>query len=220
MMLLAELARKEGLFDFVAGPAARLAGGSATKLFALVYRVGTVVPIFMSNDATAVVLTPAVFAATKAAKVRDPLPYLLICALIAIAASFVLPISNPANLIVRGPCRRCLIARAVRIAIGAVDRGYYTVLRFTQRNSLRQKVMAAEVDASGLTASGIVGMGVVLLLVSGFGVDLGLPHLSPLSRLLGGCAFSKARVTGVTKDISWKYCYWRPVRWRPIAPRW
>ena len=37
----------------------------------------------MSNDATAVVLTPAVFAATKAAKVKDPLPYLLICAFIA-----------------------------------------------------------------------------------------------------------------------------------------
>jgi arsenical pump membrane protein len=38
------------------------------KLFALVYGVGTVVTVFMSNDATAVVLTPAVFAATKAAK--------------------------------------------------------------------------------------------------------------------------------------------------------
>jgi arsenical pump membrane protein len=36
MMLLAELARKEGLFDFLAWQAARLADGSATKLFALV----------------------------------------------------------------------------------------------------------------------------------------------------------------------------------------
>jgi arsenical pump membrane protein len=89
MMLLAELARIEGLFDFLAGRAARLAGGSAMKLFALVYGVGTVVTVFMSNDATAVVLTPAVFAATKAAKVKDPLPYLLICAFVANAASFV-----------------------------------------------------------------------------------------------------------------------------------
>jgi arsenical pump membrane protein len=132
MMLLAELARKEGLFDFVAGPAARLAGGSATKLFALVYRVGTVVPIFMSNDATTVVLAPAVFAATKAAKVRDPLPYLLICALIANAASFVLPISNPANLIVfRGDmpplldrsggsrCHRCCRSRLPTLSFGS-----------------------------------------------------------------------------------------------------
>jgi len=45
-MLLAELARKEGLFDFLAARAASLAGGSAMKLFALVYGVGTVVTVF------------------------------------------------------------------------------------------------------------------------------------------------------------------------------
>ena len=59
------------------------------------------VTVFLSNDATAVVLTPAVYAATRAAKV-EPLPYLFICAFIANAASFVLPISNPANLVVFG----------------------------------------------------------------------------------------------------------------------
>jgi hypothetical protein len=35
-----------------------------------------------------------------------------------------------------------------------------------------------------MTAGGIVGTGIMLLLVSGFGVELGLRHLSPLSRLL------------------------------------
>ena len=63
--------------------------------------MGTLVTIFLSNDATAVVLTPAVYAATRAAKV-EPLPYLFVCAFIANAASFVLPISNPANLVVFG----------------------------------------------------------------------------------------------------------------------
>ena len=57
--------------------------------------------IFLSNDATAVVLTPAVYAATRARGV-EPLPYLFVCAFIANAASFVLPISNPANLVVFG----------------------------------------------------------------------------------------------------------------------
>ena len=109
MMILAELARKEGLFDFLAGGAARMAQGSATKLFALVYGVGTMVTVLMSNDATAVVLTPAVFAATKAAKVKDPLPYLFICAFIANAASFVLPISiRP---IWSSSKRTCLVCR-------------------------------------------------------------------------------------------------------------
>src|SRR5258705_12033427 len=46
-------------------------------------------------------MTPAVYAPTRAAQV-EPLPYLLICAFIANAASFVLPIANPANLVVFG----------------------------------------------------------------------------------------------------------------------
>ncbi|HEY0205023.1 MAG TPA: SLC13 family permease, partial [Acetobacteraceae bacterium] len=95
MMLLAELARQEGLFDWLAARAARLAHGSGTRLFTLVFLVGTVVTVFLSNDATAVVLTPAVAAVVRTAKAEHPLPYLFICAFIANAASFVLPISNP-----------------------------------------------------------------------------------------------------------------------------
>src|SRR5437868_5129868 len=37
MMLLAELARQEGLFDYLAARAAALARGSATRLFTLIY---------------------------------------------------------------------------------------------------------------------------------------------------------------------------------------
>src|SRR5579883_1086987 len=99
MMLLAELARQEGLFDWLASFAVEHAGGSPQRLFVLVYAVGTVVTVFLSNDATAVVLTPAVYAATRAAG-ATPLPYLFACAFIANAASFALPISNPANLVV------------------------------------------------------------------------------------------------------------------------
>ena len=72
---------------------------SCTRLFGLIYAVGTIVTICMSNDATAVVLTPAVLAAVRRSKAQ-PLPFLFACALIANAASFVLPISNPANLVV------------------------------------------------------------------------------------------------------------------------
>ncbi len=102
MMLLAETARREGLFDTLAAHAARAARGSPQRLFALVYLMGTLVTVFLSNDATAVVLTPAVIAVTRAAKVASPIPYLLVCAFVANAASFVLPISNPANLVVFG----------------------------------------------------------------------------------------------------------------------
>src|ERR1700676_4926968 len=99
MMLLSELAREHGVFDWLSSAALKGAHGSSARLFTLVYGVGTLVTIFMSNDATAVVLTPAILAAIRKAKVA-PLPYLLACAMIANAASFVLPISNPANLVV------------------------------------------------------------------------------------------------------------------------
>ena len=124
MMLLAEVARQEGLFDWLAAQAVRHSHGSAKRLFLIVYVVGTIVTVLLSNDATAVVLTPAVYAATRAAKV-EPLPYLFICAFIANAASFVLPISNPANLVVFGNADAAAIGVAahLRIAVRRRDRG-------------------------------------------------------------------------------------------------
>ena len=88
MMLLAELARREGLFDWLAAVAVDHARGSPQRLFTLIYVVGVLVTVFLSNDATAVVLTPAVYAAARSAG-AEPLPYLFICAFIANAASFV-----------------------------------------------------------------------------------------------------------------------------------
>src|SRR5437762_1740278 len=56
MMLLSELARQEGLFDWLAAIATTHAKGSPKRLFVLIYAVGIVVTAFLSNDATAVVL--------------------------------------------------------------------------------------------------------------------------------------------------------------------
>ena len=83
------------------------------------------------------VLTPAVYAATRAAKV-EPLPYLFICAFIANAASFVLPISNPANLVVFGkqmpPLADWLRIFALPSVVAIV--ATYLALRLTQRHAL------------------------------------------------------------------------------------
>ena len=53
---------------------------------------------FLSNDATIVVLTPAVIDAIRRTDAR-PHAYVFACALVANAASFVLPIANPSNLL-------------------------------------------------------------------------------------------------------------------------
>jgi arsenical pump membrane protein len=182
MMLLAETARATGLFDWLAALATRHARGSAQRLFLAIYGVGILVTVFLSNDATAVVLTPAVAAAVRAAGAKRPLPYLLICAFVANAASFVLPISNPANLVVYGsrmpPLLDWLALYFVPslLAVAAT----YLLLRWTQREALRQPVAAAvpvpalSIDGR-IAAAGIAATAIVLVAASAFGIPLGLP---------------------------------------------
>ena len=210
MMLLAEVARQEGLFDWLAAWAVRHAQGSAKRLFLIVYVVGTIVTVLLSNDATAVVLTPAVYAAARAAKV-EPLPYLFICAFIANAASFVLPISNPANLVVFGklmpPLAEWLRIFALPSVVAIV--ATYLALRLTQRHALDSQVaeigdIAPLTAGGGLAAFGIAMTAVVLLAASSMGWDLGLPTF-----VAGAVVTAVILVIGrqsplpVVRDISW-----------------
>src|SRR5207245_3440131 len=146
MMLIAELARLEGLFDYLAALAVEYAGGSPQRLFLLIYLVGTIVTVLLSNDATAIVLTPAVYAATRAAGAK-PLPYLFVCAFIANAASFVLPISNPANLVVFGARMPHLIEWLRLFALPSLASILltYVVLRVTQHSALKEETIARRV---------------------------------------------------------------------------
>ncbi|WP_027171028.1 arsenic transporter [Methylobacterium sp. 10] len=211
MMLLAEIARKEGLFDWLAGIAVRQAKGSATRLFLLVYLVGTVVTVFLSNDACAVVLTPAVYAAAKAAE-AEPLPYLFICAFIANAASFVLPISNPANLVVYAahmpPLTEWLARFALPSALAIV--ATYIVLRLTQNSVLRQQLLARDVEATPLSGTGkVAGLGIVatagaLIAASAYDLELGLPtFVAGLATTLLVLAIKRGGAVQVVKDVSW-----------------
>jgi arsenical pump membrane protein len=183
MMLLSETARQEGLFDWLAALATQRARGSASRLFLLVYAVGAVVTTFLSNDATAVVLTPAVAAAVKTARVKNPLPYLFICAMIANAASFVLPISNPANLVIYGGQTPPLLQWLPRFAIPSILSilATFVILRLTQSRALKAEEVARDVKLPALSRSGKlagVGLGltaVALLASSGLGLQLGLP---------------------------------------------
>ena len=210
MMVLAEVARREGLFDWLAGHALRRSGGSASKLFALVYGVGIVVTTFLSNDATAVVLTPAVYAAAKAAK-AEPLPYLFICALIANAASFVLPISNPANLVVFAAHMPPLGQWLMRFGIPSLlsIAVTFAVLRVTQRANLRERIEAdVEVErlsnSGKVAAGGIVVTGIVLIVSSALDLQLGLPtFVVGLATAVVVLAIEREGPQHIVKDISW-----------------
>jgi arsenical pump membrane protein len=210
MMLLAELARREGLFDTLAALAVHRARGSATRLFTLIYGVGTVVTVFLSNDATAVVLTPAVYAAAKAAK-TPPLPYLFVCAFIANAASFVLPISNPANLVLFGSHMPPLAAwlrtfgLPSMLAIAATFIALRLILRRSLIGELPVDIAVPPMRRGGwLTLYGIGTTAIVLLAASAYGVDLGLPtFLAGALTALGVLAGNRERPWPVLRGVSW-----------------
>jgi arsenical pump membrane protein len=211
MMLLAEVARETGLFDWLASEAAAHARGSALRLFRLIYVVGIGVTVFLSNDATAVVLTPAVAAVARAGKVSQPLPYLLICAFIANAASFVLPISNPANLVIYAsqmpPLAQWLprFALPSLVAIGTT----YALLRFTQRAALTQtlttQISVPRLSGAGKTAAwGIVLTALLLLAASARGWQLGLPTCcAGVATLALVSAMQRTTPWRFVREISW-----------------
>ncbi len=210
MMLLSELARREGVFDWLASHAVRAARGSRSRLFALIYAVGILVTVFLSNDATAVVLTPAVYAAIKKAR-TEALPYLLSCAFIANAASFLLPISNPANLVVYGKqlppllpwLKIFLLPSLVSIAVT------FLVLRLIARRDLQGK---AE-DGTGITtltpegrraAWGMALAVVVLMSASLLGLDLGLPTFAAAAIAIAvAVRDNRNAVIAIVGDVSW-----------------
>lgn len=210
MMLLAEVGRRGRLFDWMAGLAVRMAGGSARRLFGLVYAVGVLVTVFLSNDATAVVLTPAVYAAARVAR-ADPMPHLFACAFVANAASFVLPISNPANLVVYGAAMPPLLEWLRLFALPSIlsIAATFLVLRLTQRHRLAAPI-AHEAPATSLPREGVVaGTGIaatvaVMLAVSAGGHDLGLPtFLAGLGTALLVMLVARQRPGAILAGVSW-----------------
>lgn len=210
MMLLAELARHEGVFDWIADRAVRRAGSSASRLFLLIYITGVVVTAVLSNDATAVVLTPAILAAVRRARV-EPKPYLLACALVANSASFLLPISNPANLVVFGHhlpplatwLRFFFLPAAVSITVT------YLCLRFLSRSALASAVHSPQ-DSVALTPAGRLALGGlivasgVLLAASAFGVGLGIPTCAAALAALVVVSFKNRAIYKIAAlEISW-----------------
>ncbi|NMN04645.1 MULTISPECIES: arsenic transporter [unclassified Novosphingobium] len=210
MMLLSEAARQHGVFDWIAAAAVNHASGSRAWLFTLVYATGALVTVFLSNDATAVVLTPAVFAVARKAR-AEPLPLLFACALIANAASFVLPISNPANLVLYGghmpPLGPWLAAFALPsiAAIGAT----YVALRWYFRRDLAGQC-ATVVERPALSRAGqaallaIVLTAGVLIAASALDRPLGLPTaLAGLACAIGVSLQARQSPLGLARHVAW-----------------
>lgn len=211
MMLLSELSAKHGVFEWMSSEAVRHAQGSTARLFLLVYAAGTVVTIFMSNDATAVVLTPAILAAVRKARI-EPLPYLFVCAFIANAASFVLPISNPANLVVFHKDMPALGRWLLQFGVPSIlsIAVTFAVLRWKFRRELQNRIegQVEKVnflhDHGKLMLGGLFATAVVLLIASALNWDLGLPTcLTALAVTAVVSLLSRSNPLPLFREISW-----------------
>ncbi|MBV8632216.1 MAG: arsenic transporter [Silvibacterium sp.] len=210
MMVLSELAKTYGVFEWLANAAVRQARGSAGRLFVLIYAVGIAVTVLMSNDATAVVLTPAVLSAIRQAEAR-PMPYLLSCAMIANAASFVLPISNPANLVVFHDAMPSLMKWIVMFALPSfvsIIITYLMLLWYCRKDlAARTNGIQREVQLTStgrISLFGTLAVAVVLLLASAHKIDLGLPTC--LSALIVAAIVlirERSNPWRIVRDISW-----------------
>ncbi len=178
MLTLSELARITGVFDWLAGLLLPRAAGSGSRVFAGVYLAGVVVTALLSNDGTILLLTPAVIAVTRRAGLR-PLPFLYACAFVANAASFVLPISNPANLVVfrHLPTVVPWMAAFALPSFAAVT-CTYLVLRYAQRREVERSFLDRD-GTPGLGLSGraalitVFGSAALIVVAAGFGWPVG-----------------------------------------------
>jgi arsenical pump membrane protein len=159
-----------------------------------------------------VVLTPAVYAAAKAAK-ANPLPYLFICAFIANAASFVLPISNPANLVVYGDRLPSLLPWLEQFTLPSIlaIAATYAALRWIFQRELAAPI-AADPAAPDLThggrytAYGLSLAAAAMLASSALDVPLGAPTFAAgvatsLAVLLRERESPRALLAGVTWSV-------------------
>jgi arsenical pump membrane protein len=135
----------------------------------------------------------------------------LICAFIANAASFVLPISNPANLVFFGNHMPPLLSWLGQFGLPSIFSigATYVSLHLTQRRFLQQQisrdVIVPKLSTGGrLTACGIAITAPALLLASHFDRQLGLPTFIAAA-ITALVVFLRKREAPwhVLKDISW-----------------
>ncbi|HET6436586.1 MAG TPA: SLC13 family permease [Anaeromyxobacter sp.] len=213
LMTISAIADQAGVFTALAGGAGRWAGGSSRRLLVGTFAIGTVITAFLSNDATALILTPAVFALVT--RLRLPvLPYMFACTFIADTASFLLPVSNPINILIQDglgggllPFLRYLLLPAL-LCIG-LNLGAFLYLF---RADLRQGYLLADLPSTEpshrpylratLAVLGIIA--VAFVLATSLGVPVAWVALGGAAGLLVLSAVHRRLGWGrLRREISW-----------------
>ena len=215
MMSLSALAEVAGLFDWLAVQAARLAGSSSRRLFLNTFLLGSIISMVLSNDATALILTPIVY--TLVTRLRLPvLPYLFACTFIADTASFLLPVSNPINIIItsRFPLDLPTFLRLLFIpclVVIAVNIGVFFLLyrrqlqgRFDIKRLPSLEEAVKHKTYFRYTCTVLVLVAIAYVIASAAQLPLSLVALSgALLLLIGALYWKQTTIQHTGKQVSW-----------------
>lgn len=205
LMLIAGAAEESGAFAWIARFVQFHACGSRRRLFVLLYATATAVTVLLSNDATAVALTPIVYRVVADRAESDAKPFLFACIFVANAASFGLPFSNPANVLILPHPR--LLPYLVHLAAPqiAVILATFAILFFFYRANLKGRFAPIEppaLDRGTLVA--LFGLGAVVL---SYFVALALEApLGPVAMLGAAFVLAASRIPALraASHVSWK----------------
>jgi arsenical pump membrane protein len=195
MLTLAEIARIHRLLDAFSRALARRANGRGAGLFIYAFVCATAVTALLSNDGTILLLTPAAFSLARATNL-SPRPFAYAVAFVANAASFILPIGNPANLVVFSPLPPLLPWLALFAAPSAAALlCTFAVLRVVHAREIAQSFTFESAQDGFGTAARVAALAVCVSLAllvgaAGFGWPLGYIALAlgVLSLLAVGAA--------------------------------
>jgi arsenical pump membrane protein len=213
LMAISALADQAGIFEVLANRAGRWAGGSARRLLLGVFLIGAVITAFLSNDATALILTPAVYVLVT--RLRVPvLPYMFACTFIADTASFLLPVSNPINILVLdalggtlGTFLRYLLLPAL-LCIALNVGTFLFLFRGDLRRGYRlEDVPPSEPPHRGLfryTAAALAVTAVAFVVASSVQAPLAFVALGGAALLLAGAGYHRRlEWNRLRREISW-----------------
>ena len=212
LMIISVVAEEAGFFNWCALKAVKLAGINGPRLLIVVFSLGAFITAFFSNDATALILTPLVFAIVKRHKL-NPLPYVFACAFIANTASMLLPVSNPVNLLAVGKFHLTLehYLKYLFIPSLVVMGANLLIFKWLFKKELGTSEYSSQYEEPIITDRFflfvVAGLGLTAIgyiIVSIYGLPLSYPAVGGAIILLT-CAFGfkRIKIKTITSGISW-----------------
>lgn len=213
LMSISALADRAGIFEMLAYRAGTWAQGSSFRLYLAVFVVGALITTFLSNDATALILTPVVY--TLVTRLRLPvLPFMFACTFIADTASFVLPVSNPINILVLDAFSSDLLTFLRYLLLPSLCCIILNVVIFVWlfRSDLRLNYNPADLPAAELPSPGFFHFTLIVLMLIAIAYIVASATQFPLSiialsgsglLILGATWYHCLNWRGLASEISW-----------------